>query len=59
MMIVLLSVSSLVASNANLFVVLFEVGYNKLTVVGSIFFLSISPDLGPVAPNRHPLHFCC
>ena len=59
MMIVLLSSSSLVASNANLFVVLFEVGYNKLTVVGSIFFLSILSNLVHVAPNRHHLHCCC
>ena len=58
-MIVLLSFSSLVSSSENIFVVLFVVGYNEVTVVGYIFFLSILPDLGPVAPNCDPLHCCC
>ena len=59
MIIVFLSSSSVVASGANLLVVLGVVGYNELTVFGSIFCLYILPNLDPVAPNRHPLHCCC
>ena len=59
MMIVLSPSSSLVTSSANLFVVVFVVGYNELTVFGSRFFLSILSGIGPVAPNRHPFHCCC
>ena len=40
--------SSLVVSSANLFVVLFVVRYNKLTVVGSRCFLYIYPILVPL-----------
>ena len=59
MTIVLSSSSSVVSSSTNLLVVLCVLGYNELTVVGSRFFLSILPDLGPVNPSCHPLHFCC
>ena len=61
-MIFLSSMSSFVSSSANLFVELFVVGYNDLTVVGSRFSLCILPDLGPVAPNHHLLRcwwLCC
>ena len=47
-----------VASSENLLLVLCWVGYNKFTVFGSRFSLSILNDLDPVAPNHHPLHCC-
>ena len=59
MIIVLSSPSSVVASRANLLVVSCMVRYNELTLVDSIYILSILPDLGPVSPNCHPLHCCC
>ena len=53
------SSSSVVASSANILVVLRVLEYNKFIVFGSIFFLSILPELDSFAPNHQPLHFCC
>ena len=57
--IVLSSLSSVGASSTNILVVFCVVGYNELTVFGSLFVLSILSDHGPVAPTRQPLRFCC
>ena len=60
-MIVLLSLSSVVSSSANLLVVLCVVGYNELPVFSSRFCLSILPNLDTFASNLHPIHYyyCC
>ena len=52
-----LSLISVFYSITNLFLVLCVVGYRNFTVFGFRFCLSISPNLDPVAPNRHPLYF--
>ena len=55
------SSSFLVASRANLFLILCWVGYNEFTEFGSRFCLSILYVLDPIASNRHPRHccYCC
>ena len=53
------SSSSMVASGANLLLVLCVVGYLNFTVFSSIFCLSILPDLDTISYNHHPLHCCC
>ena len=59
MIIVLLSFSSLVYSSANLFVVLFVVGYNELPLVGYRLSLYILLIIGTNFPNSHTLHYYC
>ena len=49
-----------VSSSANLLLVLCLVRYNKFKVFSSRFCLSILPNIDPVSPNRHTIHyFCC
>ena len=60
MIVVLSSLSLVVARSENLFLVLCVVGYNEFTLFGSRFCLYLLSHIGTVAPNRHPLHciFC-